>query len=123
MCPDTVKFCSVQATCQVTEETIVIFFPYVVIMKKSFFSWSMSFALVSLVLGVLTACQPAKEDEVIPTPRPPVTNEVDFWLTKSDQSVKLQKQSSVLGFGTTSNMFPSIEVNEATTYQTVDGFG
>ena len=35
------------------------------------------------------------------SPPPPAgTNDVDFWLTKSDQSVLLQKQSTVLSFGT-----------------------
>jgi glucosylceramidase len=62
---------------------------------------------------------------VPPTPIPPVTvtNDVDFWLTKGDQSVKLQKQSGVLGFGTLANGYSNIEVNEAQQYQTVDGFG
>ncbi|HRA73796.1 MAG TPA: glucosylceramidase, partial [Flavobacterium sp.] len=37
-----------------------------------------------------------------PTPVPPVvTNEMDFWLTKGNQSVMLQKQSSILAFSTT----------------------
>ena len=31
---------------------------------------------------------------VVPPTNPPVTNEVDFWLTKGDQSVLLQKQST-----------------------------
>jgi glucosylceramidase len=58
------------------------------------------------------------------TPVPPtVTNEVDFWLTKGDQTVKLQKQSSVLGFGTNYNVNSTIEVDESTTFQSVDGFG
>ena len=30
-----------------------------------------------------------------------VNNDVDFWLTKGDQSVLLQKQTNVLAFGTT----------------------
>jgi glucosylceramidase len=92
-------------------------------MKKHLFESRMMNLLFCIGFGLLASCQPEKKDEVIPAPRPPVTNEVDFWLTKSDQSVKLQKQSGVLGFGTTSNMFPNIEVNEATRYQSVDGFG
>lgn len=58
-----------------------------------------------------------------PTPPTPATNEVDFWLTKSDESVKLQKQTNVLAFGTPVNQYASIEVDENTTFQTVDGFG
>jgi len=58
--------------------------------------------------------------KVIP---PVVTNEVDFWLTKGDQSVLLQKQAGVLGFGTTYNVYPNIEVDDTQSFQTVDGFG
>ena len=64
-------------------------------------------------------------DPITPAPVPPVTvtNEVDFWLTKGDQSVKLKKQSGILGFGTSANGYSTIEVNEAQQYQVVDGFG
>jgi len=48
---------------------------------------------------------------------------MDFWLTKGDQSVLLQKQNVVLGFGTTYNTYSNIEVDESQTYQSVDGFG
>lgn len=61
---------------------------------------------------------------VMPPVTPPVvTNDVDFWLTKGDQSVLLTKQSGILGFNTTSNTYANIEVNESQKYQTVDGFG
>ncbi|KAA9038243.1 glucosylceramidase [Ginsengibacter hankyongi] len=60
----------------------------------------------------------------IDPPPPPVgTSDVDFWLTKNDQSVLLQKQSTVLAFGTTANSNPSIDVDTTKTYQTIDGFG
>jgi len=61
-----------------------------------------------------------------PTPVVPpvtVTNDVDFWLTKGDQTVNLQKQTTVLGFGTTYNMYANIEVDDTQTFQAVDGFG
>jgi glucosylceramidase len=54
---------------------------------------------------------------------PTVTNEMDFWLTKGDQSVMLQKQSSILAFGSAANNFPNIEVEENQTFQSIDGFG
>ena len=55
---------------------------------------------------------------------PPVgTNDVDFWLTKGDQSVLLQKQSTVLSFGTTSNSNSNIDVDATQVFQTIDGFG
>src|SRR3970282_2941602 len=54
---------------------------------------------------------------------PAVTNEMDFWLTKGDQSVMIQKQSSILAFGSAANNFPNIEVEENQTFQSIDGFG
>ena len=62
---------------------------------------------------------------VIPPVVPPVveTNDVDFWLTKGDQSMLLQKQSAVLLFGTTSNSFVNIDIDSTQRYQTIDGFG
>lgn len=60
-----------------------------------------------------------------PVVNPPVvvTNDVDFWLTKGNQSVLLAKQSGTLGFATTTNAYANIEVNAAQKYQTIDGFG
>ncbi|MBC7934312.1 MAG: glucosylceramidase [Rhizobacter sp.] len=58
-----------------------------------------------------------------PPPPTPTVNEVDYWLTKGDQSVLLQKQTAVIGFTTTANAYPNIDVDSATAYQTVDGFG
>src|SRR5689334_21690906 len=56
-------------------------------------------------------------------PPPPATNGVDFWLTNSDEPAKLQQQATVLAFGTSSNQFPSIEVDENGAFQKIDGFG
>lgn len=73
--------------------------------------------------SVLFSCAQSS-DTVNPTPTPtPTTNDIDFWLTKSDESVKLEKQSTILGFGTTYNVYPNIEINDSQTYQTIDGFG
>lgn len=60
-----------------------------------------------------------------PVVNPPVvvTNDVDFWLTKGDQSVLLAKQAGTLGFSTVPNTYTNIEVKESQKYQTVDGFG
>lgn len=51
------------------------------------------------------------------------TNEVDFWLTKPDQSVLLQKQLTKLSFNTNPNSYNTIDVDETITYQSIDGFG
>ncbi|MDQ6470504.1 glycoside hydrolase family 30 beta sandwich domain-containing protein [Flavobacterium sp. LHD-80] len=69
------------------------------------------------------ATDPPPVTPPVVTPPVTVTNDVDFWLTKSNQSVLLAKQATTLGFGTTYNTFPNIVVDEAIKYQTVDGFG
>ncbi|KAF2079655.1 glycoside hydrolase family 30 protein [Flavobacterium sharifuzzamanii] len=59
-----------------------------------------------------------------PVVNPPVvTKDVDFWLTKGNQSALLEKQSLILGFGTTANAYANIEVKDTQKYQTIDGFG
>ncbi len=62
---------------------------------------------------------------VIPPVVPPVvgTNDVDFWLTKGDQSVLLTKQATVLSFGTVANSNVFVDVDSSIAFQTVDGFG
>lgn len=87
---------------------------------------SMRVLLVSILAVLLVNCKHSSSDTVDPPPvDPPPTpvNEVDFWLTKSDESVKLQKQTGILAFGTPVNQYPTIEVDDATTFQTIDGFG
>jgi O-glycosyl hydrolase len=59
-----------------------------------------------------------------PTPTPPVVkNEVDFWLTKGDQTALLQKQTGILAFANGINIYQNIDIDDTQTYQTVDGFG
>jgi len=84
------------------------------------------FILAMLALVLLMNC---KNQTIVPTPAPPVTpppvvaNEMDFWLTKSDESIKLQKQPTILAFGTPVNQYPNIDIDENTAFQSVDGFG
>ena len=77
--------------------------------------------LFTLSLSFLASCAP-KLDIVNDTPVVE-NNEVDFWLTKSDESVLLEKQTSALTFNTNSNNYPNIEIDPTQTYQAVDGFG
>jgi glucosylceramidase len=80
--------------------------------------------LIALALVViLSGCQQNKSDNTTPVNPPPGVNEVDYWLTKSDESVKLQKQNAVVVFDTAANQHPNIEITETTTYQTIDGYG
>ena len=74
---------------------------------------------------LLSKCSPTS-DTLNPAPKPipsVAVNEVDFWLTKGNQTVSLQKQTSILAFGTTYNNYASIEVDDSKIFQTVDGFG
>ncbi|QBA23588.1 glucosylceramidase [Chryseobacterium indologenes] len=49
-------------------------------------------------------------------------NEVQYWLTKGDESVKLQQQTSVK-FANTTNSFQNIEIDDTQKFQYIDGFG
>ena len=84
------------------------------------------FLLFGLILFTSSRCK--KGSDPVPPVTPPVTppagtNDMDFWLTKSDQSVLLQKQSTTLSFVTTANSNTNIEVDTTATYQSIDGFG
>ena len=83
---------------------------------------------MNLVLLIFIAlfqinCGPKSVDTTAPTPQPIMNNEVDFWLTKGNKSVLLEKQNTILGFGTTANVYSNIEVDENQKFQTMDGFG
>ena len=80
-----------------------------------------------LLLIALTVTQFNCSKSVVTTrstpPPPPVVNEVDCWLTKANQTVLLEKQSTILAFGTTANLYSTIEVDDAQQFQKIDGFG
>lgn len=54
---------------------------------------------------------------------PVVKSDVSMWLTTPDKTALLQKQNVSLVFGTTVNQNPTITIDTAQTYQTIDGFG
>jgi glucosylceramidase len=92
-------------------------------MKNKIFTMMKSLILMFAFIA-LNNCSKQNNEDNNPLPEPPVgTNEVDFWLTKADQSVKLQKQSGILAFKDSYNIYPNIEVDDSQTFQTVDGFG
>ncbi|SDX98579.1 glycoside hydrolase family 30 protein [Flavobacterium degerlachei] len=87
--------------------------------------------LLLLALVCLQSMCSSSNDTIDPVVNPPtspnppvvVVNDVDFWLTKGDQTVTLKKQTTTLGFGTSANAYPNIEVNSSQEYQSIDGFG
>lgn len=77
----------------------------------------------ALLLGASLSCASSSESSN-PDPTPnPTTNEVDFWLTKANGTVKLEKQTTILAFNSSTNIYPNIEVSDSQMYQTIDGFG
>lgn len=81
-------------------------------------------ALVAFAVGFISCCSRGTITPTTPdNPKPPITNDVEVWLTKADETVKLQKQTSILGFTTNTNGYQNIEVDANQTYQSVDGFG
>ena len=82
----------------------------------------MKYIPILILITSLIGC--AQSNDVTNNPTPPIiTNEMDFWLTKGDQSVKLQKQATELVFKTVNNAYQNIEVDETQSFQTIDGFG
>ena len=80
--------------------------------------------LILLSIFILSGAK--KTDKIGVEKTPAVFNrqdEIEYWLTKSDQSVLLQKQSPTLAFGVQKNTFPSINIDTAQVFQKIDGFG
>ncbi|MFD2517504.1 glycoside hydrolase family 30 protein [Salinimicrobium flavum] len=84
-----------------------------------------TFVIMIMLAMVSSNCSTNNNDEDPPAKPevPKVENEVDFYLTKTDESQKLKKQSEVLVFGNSYNEYSTIKVNASETFQTVDGFG
>ena len=88
----------------------------------------LGFLLFFCLFGLCCVCTKKSDSSGNITPPPPAPvpiptgPNVDVWLTKSDQTVLLQKQPT-LSFGTLGNNDPFIDVDSTTMMQTVDGFG
>jgi glucosylceramidase len=83
------------------------------------------YSLLSLSISLLS-CSSSSETvspAITPITPPQQVNEVDYWLTNGSKNTFLQKQTGILTFGSTYNVYPSIEVDATQTYQTIDGFG
>lgn len=82
----------------------------------SLLSWSLSFLSCSSSSEMVTP-------NSNPNPSIVLVNDVDYWITNASKNSYLQKQTAVLSFGSVNNSYPTIEVNDAQTFQTIDGFG
>jgi len=78
----------------------------------SFFLKSTALLFSGVVLLPLSSCKSVANKE----------NKVQIWMTKGDESVKLQQQNA-LAFVNTSNNFQNIEIDDAQKFQYIDGFG
>lgn len=81
--------------------------------------------LFCAVLLLHVSCSKSSNTQAPVTPPVivPGTNDVDFWLTTSDQSSLLQKQTGTLSFTSDANAFSDIIIDSTTRFQTIDGFG
>jgi glucosylceramidase len=83
--------------------------------------------IVVLLFFIFTnfSCKKESKSPHVSVPTDPIQlkSDVDFYLTKSDQSALLQKQNLSLTFGTTPNNSINIELDSSKTFQTIDGFG
>lgn len=85
-------------------------------MKTKFF---LSVFILAGAVSLSSNCSKSSSGGGPTTPVPTV----DYWITKGDKSVLLQKQTVSLAFNTEPNNFTNIEVDSASRFQTVDGFG
>ncbi|MXV17091.1 glycoside hydrolase family 30 protein [Hufsiella ginkgonis] len=100
-------------------------------MRRSIISLAPLFLCLLLVPFIVVGCkkksgngdQPAPVAPVVVVPVKPLKTDVAFWLTTPDQFSLFQKQNESLVFTATTNQFPSVEVDTAQTFQTIDGFG
>jgi glucosylceramidase len=78
---------------------------------------------ILLFSGILIQAS-CKKSGGSPTTAPPpaAIATIDYWLTKNDQTVLLQKQPQ-LAFGQVNNSFLTIEVDSSQAFQNMDGFG
>jgi len=75
-----------------------------------------------LLAGILSLSSNCSKNNAGGGAQPP-SPAIEYWLTKGDRSVLLQKQPAALNFSTTSNNFTNIEVDSTTKFQEIDGFG
>lgn len=85
----------------------------------------MNFFFLTLLSFLLNCSPKSGTAPITPTPVPPVvlSNDMECWLTKPDQSVRLEKQNIILHFDAIANTSPTIQIDDTQTVQTIEGFG
>jgi glucosylceramidase len=79
---------------------------------------------LSLIL-VLTNISCVKNNQIPDTNPIKVVKvgQLDFWLTKGDQSILFEKQKPMDFYTGSTNNYPTIEIDTVSTFQSIDGFG
>jgi O-glycosyl hydrolase len=81
----------------------------------------LGFLIMAAIVGLLTQCKPSAR--VTDSGRVSSERGITWWLTKGNQTVKLQKQPTALLFAQADNQYLTIETDERDTFQTIEGFG
>ncbi|MBI1782202.1 MAG: glucosylceramidase [Sphingobacteriales bacterium] len=94
-------------------------------MKNKSANQSGIFAIIILLGMIALSCNCSKKSKssgnpVTPPPTPAAT--ANWWMTRGDQAVLLEKQSAI-SFTSTTNSNSTIEVDSTISFQSIDGFG
>src|SRR5687767_13376814 len=82
-----------------------------------------TFCFLFLIAMGAAGCSEKNVTGTPPPVTPPVNTEVDYYITKGDQSVLLAKQQVPLVFHSNTNQHSTITVDTAKQYQQMVGFG
>lgn len=81
------------------------------------------FAMLLLTLACSKKSTTPDPPVIGPPLTPPLTNDVEFWLSRADRGVLLQQQAGTIGFTTVANGNQEIVVDSTQRFQEIDGFG
>ena len=78
---------------------------------------------VTFLIAVCSICEKNPASGESNYTKPVLGTDVSFWMTSPIQQILFKEQNISLRFGRLNEQYPVIDVNEATTYQEMDGFG
>ena len=82
----------------------------------------LNYVLLACLL-IFTSSRCNKNAGAVTLTTPPASGDMEFWLTKSDQSALLKRQTATLSFGSIANAYSFIDIDSTQRYQSIDGFG